>query len=96
MTTSTTRTTPSCSYGTPECVGALWACQTCHEPFCAQHSHVTSKGQNVECRICELERKQAEIPQAETLPALKALGAIETLGSRLDREDYYHTSTQAK
>lgn len=50
----------TCYFGTPECEGELWECETCGEWFCELHFHETSKGRNVECVGCERERKEAE------------------------------------
>ncbi len=40
------------------CSDETWECQTCHETFCTNHGHVTSKGTNVECVACEHQRKE--------------------------------------
>lgn len=47
-----------CYYDTPLCKGSFWQCQTCGEWFCGFHFHVTDKGRNVECVVCERKRKE--------------------------------------
>lgn len=49
-----------CYYGEPACHGRLWTCRTCKNKYCQLHWHETSKGRNVECVVCERERKEAE------------------------------------
>ena len=45
-----------CYYDNDVCEGELWECETCHESYCAFHSHQTDKGFNVECVACERAR----------------------------------------
>lgn len=49
-----------CYYGEEFCTQELWECETCHELYCDQHGHQTSKGTNVECVACENNRKETE------------------------------------
>lgn len=49
-----------CYYDNSQCAGHLWQCQTCREWFCQTHSHVTDKGNNVECVACERERNEKD------------------------------------
>lgn len=51
---------PDCYFGTPDCEGPLWTCQTCGEKFCQYHFHETTAGYNVECAGCEYNRKEQE------------------------------------
>jgi hypothetical protein len=49
-----------CYFGSSECEGELWECETCGEWYCEYHWHQTSKGYCVECAACEYSREEAE------------------------------------
>jgi len=38
----------------------VWRCETCGKYYCSYHTHITSKGTNIECLECEEERKRNE------------------------------------
>lgn len=49
-----------CYYDTERCEKPLWQCKTCKEWYCMFHFHLTALGNNVECVVCERERKDKE------------------------------------
>ena len=76
--------TERCHYDTEKCDSALWECLTCRDLFCTRmHSHSTAKGANVECRNCERERLENEIPD----PERGALGKVHGLSDAAERLD---------
>lgn len=83
--TSTTRTTTDarCHYDGAKCDSKLWECLTCRDLFCTRmHSHSTSKGENVECVMCERQRKEDEIPDPE-----RELSRLHNLSEQAERLD---------
>jgi hypothetical protein len=76
-------TNDECYLKGPDCGSELWTCLACGLKFCIdRHSHVTVKGDNVECRYCALDRIAQETPRPD-----KELGVLRRLTEDIEKMD---------
>ncbi len=81
----TKKTTNCARFDADKCGDELWEC-ACGAKHCVKaHSRVGPRGANVECKQCEIARRESEIPSSERL--LREVSGISKAAERLNLGD---------